>query len=114
MRLTPVVSLVIEEMRQYISDGLPIRSSIKRSVVPVFVKVLFCQAIHEPDDPFIFGFSCSVQRGQVIKQNSVELIWVVTRPIQSSHSNAICRQKVIEGAVKALEEYPDILSVEFI
>src|SRR5690242_17486065 len=100
-------------MRQYISNGLPKRSSIKRCVVPVLIKVFFGQAIHEADDSFILDFSCAVQRRQVIKHNRVELIWMLPRPIQSSHPNAICRQKVIEGAVKALEEYPDILSVKF-
>ncbi|MNN82808.1 hypothetical protein D3C81_1997830 [compost metagenome] len=95
-----MVCLVVEEVGKRRCDSLTDRANIGCRHISEATSELFrIHAFNIFTDALIFGPSHVAELDEIVSDNSIKLIWMITFASKALHPDTISNQQMVEGAV---------------
>ena len=105
MDLSAVMGLVIEQMAECRGDPLAYRSYIGcRHICEAAGKAFGVHTFNIFADALVFGPSHVTQFDEIVGDDGVELVWMITFAGKAFHPDAVSNQQVVEGSMHRSEK----------
>ncbi len=114
MSLTAVVRLMVEHVGEDLAYRLALREALHTLELEFPLEVIWRQSGNEVSDALVFDNARFGKWPEVVEQNGIERLWLLTGARQSTQPYPIGHEDVIERGVKALEVRADVAAIHVV